>query len=511
MTEPAPQPPSLIPPELLRRYRERLKLHAAALRAARDDVAAGHEEGEATIRRIAHSLRGSGGTYGFPELSERAGRVEDAAHGEFLEPLEALLELIRLQTPAAQAQPKILVVDDAEEVHVAVGQALSADYEATPAHSAEEARRLLTQGEFALVILDLALPDGDGRDLLQAIKREPNPPPVVVLTASKQKLARVETLALGADDFLQKPFELDLLATHVSRVLARKGEADPRDSLTGLPTRTSFAALFRRASAAAEREGTPLSLAILDFDGFKGINDTLGHLAGDAVLRHFATAAVRVLRGSDLIARWGGDEFVALFPRTARAGGMRALQGLQEDLIARPLEFEGSYLTCLFSRGVVEVTPGQSLEEALGDADRDLYRDKRREKVPQPRRKILLVDDDPDFAAIVSHCFAERGFELHHAPDAAAASAWLAENTPSACLLDVHLPGKSGFELLEELRGGSLPEEVPVLMLTSANASDDVVRGFDLGADDYVFKPCDPLTLVARLRRRFDKTGRWRR
>lgn len=111
--------------------------------------------------------------------------------------------------------------------------------------------------------------------------------------------------------------------------------------------------------------------------------------------------------------------------------------------------------------------------------------------------RILLVDDDEALCELLAEYLADEGFEVHAVHDGTAALARGGEGGWDAVILDVMLPGMSGFDILKQLKA---QEDVPVLMLTARGEDTDTVLGLELGADDYVAKPCSPRVLVARLR-----------
>jgi len=159
------------------------------------------------------------------------------------------------------------------------------------------------------------------------------------------------------------------------------------DALTGLPNRTAAVETFARERLLADRHGTSLAVALIDFDGFKGINDTHGHAKGDEVLRRGTAAITGALRATDLVARWGGEELVAVFPRTDAAGAGNAIESALAVL--RELDFAGASdaaFRVTFSAGVVDAMPGEPLDEVIKRADALLYEAKR-----TGRNRVLSV------------------------------------------------------------------------------------------------------------------------
>lgn len=147
------------------------------------------------------------------------------------------------------------------------------------------------------------------------------------------------------------------------------------DSLTGLPNRRAALQWADAALAEAGAAGTPLSLAIIDIDHFKAINDRFGHAAGDRVLVAFGQRAQAALRRADLVARLGGEEFLLLLPGAALGDAWRIIEGFRLSFTAGPV-LEEPRLTCTFSAGVAAYE-GQALTQLISAADGALYRAKR--------------------------------------------------------------------------------------------------------------------------------------
>lgn len=502
--------------DLKKWYRAGLATRAEALKSARRELDAGNESVE-SVRRIAHTLRGSGATYGFPEISESAAALEDAGPGEFTGALEKLLETIVRICSASGGDDKagILVIDDDPSITDLLRAVLDASHrEIHVAATAKEAEALLEEKRVSLILLDLMLPDTDGRNFLVRLKERPATAnvPVIVLSAKMGSQPKTECFALGADAYYEKPFEIETICAAVSAWLYRTEgtlRESRRDHLTGLPNRAAFREAYARNLSLAGRRGEPVSAAILDLDRFKQINDTYGHAAGDEVLRRTAGVLTGALRKSDLLARWGGEEFVALFPNTGMEGAGLAVRKALEALSSQGFQAPGGRtFHVTFSAGVTEALPAWSVDEAIAEADRFLYLAKAQGRncvltaqdrpVPPPR-SILLAAADDTVASIIKARLAREAFGIRHVPDAAAALEAARTEVFSLCILDAALPGQDGMGLISALRAGKAAR-LPILLLTSLGREKDVARGFQLGADDYLVTPFSPLELVARVR-----------
>lgn len=165
-----------------------------------------------------------------------------------------------------------------------------------------------------------------------------------------------------------------LLLGALSEGLRAQADTDP---LTGLLNRNGFTKLANREHALAGRTGAPLALAVLDLDGFKRVNDEHGHAAGDRVLAEVAHAWVAALRPGDALARFGGDEFLLMFPATSAADAAQPLGRLRG---AHP---------AAWSAGVVEWQQGETLAACLARADGRLYEAKAARRAPAPGLSLV--------------------------------------------------------------------------------------------------------------------------
>ena len=150
------------------------------------------------------------------------------------------------------------------------------------------------------------------------------------------------------------------------------------DELTGLPNRRAFLRRMEDEVGRVKRYGVPVSVTIIDLDGFKAINDLRGHAGGDAVLRGYAEQILSVFRHHDMVARYGGEEFAVVLPNTGREGALRALQKVQNRVAEVVCTYNGERFPMpTFSAGLAEYRHGETLSEFVERADAALYRAKR--------------------------------------------------------------------------------------------------------------------------------------
>ncbi|HOY36891.1 MAG TPA: diguanylate cyclase [Piscinibacter sp.] len=170
----------------------------------------------------------------------------------------------------------------------------------------------------------------------------------------------------------------------LQEALARIQDLALRDELTGLANRRHMQGLIDLERERCVRTGGSFCLAVIDIDRFKRINDTHGHPAGDAVLRDFAREALSCLRGGDVLARWGGEEFLLMLPDTRLTLARLGVERLRTRAAALTVLHEGTPLVFTLSAGVVEHLAGESVVDSIARADRALYQAKQ-----QGRNKVV--------------------------------------------------------------------------------------------------------------------------
>ena len=289
----------------------------------------------------------------------------------------------------------IAIVDDDAAIRRLVRLFLTrSGYELKEFATGEEARRQLHTAPWDLAILDRRLPDMDGVVLCHELKSDPELRNryVIMLTGEADQEDKVEGLDLGADDYITKPFQpAELLA----RIRAAKRLVDLQkelmetnkrlellsitDGLTKLYNHRYLQDELARAFEESQRYQRPLSLAIIDIDFFKKVNDSYGHAVGDEVLKGVAKIFQESIRATDLAARYGGEEFAVMMPETELDDAITFAEKIRMLIEVAAMRTSVGPLHITVSVGVAAVprTKIHTAKELIVAADKALYRAKR--------------------------------------------------------------------------------------------------------------------------------------
>lgn len=288
-----------------------------------------------------------------------------------------------------EATMKIMLVEDsAVERREIAGHLQAWNLQFTIAKDGAEAWRIL-QGDDppSLVLLDWMLPELDGIELCRRIRTLGGNGTyiyTVMLTAKDRKSHLLTAMAAGADDYLGKPVDASELRARIlvgKRILELQQSlrfAATHDFLTKLFNREEILASLRREIARSEREQKPTTIILADLDHFKAVNDSLGHAAGDTVLKEVAERLRADLRAYDLVGRYGGEEFLLILPNCNLAVGRRRADEIRGFISKAPVITTFAKLPVTVSMGVTatDLTKAATAESLLQQADRALYRAK---------------------------------------------------------------------------------------------------------------------------------------
>lgn len=292
----------------------------------------------------------------------------------------------------------ILLVDDDRFIRRITEDALvRLGYKVETAANGKIALEMLVEGDYPLVISDWVMPEMDGVELCRAIRESHRKQYtyIILLTSQARQDDIIKGLEAGADEYLVKPVnpaELTVriktarrildLERSLQRSLGEIKRLSLTDALTGAFNRRYLDDRLLQELKRAYRYERPLSIAMLDLDHFKAVNDRYGHQAGDAVLRICASQVRESIRGEvDWLARYGGEEFIVVLPETDLNGALIVAERLRKMISGLVISEEGHEIRVTASIGVVSHTPSEqnlavNAEQLVHIADTCLYRAK---------------------------------------------------------------------------------------------------------------------------------------
>ncbi len=281
---------------------------------------------------------------------------------------------------------RILIIDDEPDSLMLAEMRLKASgYEVAAVRGYDEAYNSIREKNPDLILLDVMMPGVDGFEVKNRLNEDTSTAgiPVIFLTAKSGLQDKIKGLRLGVDDYIAKPYDAEELLARIASVLNRRKfyeEISMTDGLTGLYNINFFKKQLRTLFTIAKRYKQVFSLALVDIDGLKNINDTYGHMAGDCALKSFSAAALKVLRESDIITRYGGDEFAVILPGVNQDQAKRAMERLKNEITGKTFSCDGSGVKISFSIsvGIAEYAPSFENEDAMFKlSDARMYGEKR--------------------------------------------------------------------------------------------------------------------------------------
>lgn len=315
-------------------------------------------------------------------FSARLMAVRAGCYAYLEQPIDATTLVDRLDALSADqlTEPyRVMIIDDELE--------LARHYALVLAQQGIETRVLTAPGNLLeqleafhpdVVLMDLYMPACTGMELAQMIRQDTRyvSTPIVFLSAETDRAKQYSALMTGGDDFITKPIQdrhlLAMVTTRAQRARTLEN-AMSRDSLTGLLKHTKIKEQLQVEVARSQRHRTRLGFAMLDIDLFKHINDTYGHPVGDRVIKSLAQLLRQRLRNTDLIGRYGGEEFAVVLPDTDHDGVLTVLEDVRRAFSEIEFEARGQVFTATLSAGVVIYAGCEDINLLIEQADRALY------------------------------------------------------------------------------------------------------------------------------------------
>jgi diguanylate cyclase (GGDEF)-like protein len=296
-------------------------------------------------------------------------------------------------SPADFLNASILIVDD-QEANVQLLEEMlgEAGYRCvTSTMDPHAVYALHRDNHYDLILLDLQMPGMDGFQVMEGLKEIETDGYLPILVITAQPGHKLRALTAGAKDFISKPFDMMEAKTRIHnmlevRLLYKQLEDYSRemeslalhDALTGLPNRRLLMERLSLAIAHARRNKRTMAVMYLDLDGFKLLNDTLGHDAGDTLLNLVAARLVAAVRQEDTVARLGGDEFVIALWELSHAEDVAKLVSKVMQAVSQPYRIQDRDVSMTASIGVsIYPMHGEEVETLMKSADLALYEAKR--------------------------------------------------------------------------------------------------------------------------------------
>ena len=441
---------------------------------------------------------------------------------------------------------RILVAEDSATARLLLTRDLETlGHTCVVAEDGATALQLFREQGADVVISDWMMPKMNGDELCRLLRAEESCAYFIMLTSLEQRSLVLEGMRAGADDFLTKPFSNDdlearlIAAARVTELHRRLAEQRARlqtmntglledarsDPLTGCGNRLRLDEDGESLMGRWDRYRESFSLGVFDVDHFKAYNDSLGHSAGDEVLRAVAGVLKEEARRGDAVYRYGGEEFVVIFGGPDTSAAVTTAQRICDAVRALGLPHPSSDQAAnvvTVSAGVAHVTNADHgrFRNLLSRADAALYDSKSdgRDRVtaasddaapvdlaltatqladeaharrgePGAGYRLLLVEDDKLQAQMIRGML-QLSLPGHHAlahvSTLGAARSYLADTRVSCVLLDLTLPDASALDGLVDIR--DVAPDVPVVVVTADNDAERAIKAVQAGAQDYLIK-----------------------
>jgi diguanylate cyclase (GGDEF)-like protein len=459
----------------------------------------------------------------------------------------------------------IVVVDDNATNRKILVRALEKDgYDVREAADGFIAVDLVKEQQPSLLLLDIMMPGRDGFEVCEILKADPVTAaiPIIFVTAKSESEDIERAFALGGCDYITKPFRLSEVRArvsvhlnlqnaqselvdrnqrleHMSQVVAETNLKLARqartDSLTSLFNRRAWEECVTTEDERHVRHESPYSILMLDVDQFKAFNDTLGHQAGDKCLEAVAACLTESCRTTDVVGRYGGEEFVILATETdleaALLLGERIRVAVESLEIDHPASTVAKHVTVSIgaavsgddgwesvlriadqamyvakqtgrnrvcsNKDIPEAVANENALQAPGAVAIDLACDR---KSPGPSEQVLLVLTDQDTRHDIRVTLEAEGYTVTDAGSEGAASDAIALSRPDAVVLDASLPNDGAIKLTRIVREQSGEENIPVIVICPESSPDELRDYGIAGADECIAYAMCPNEVERRIR-----------
>jgi two-component system, cell cycle response regulator len=412
------------------------------------------------------------------------------------------------------ARFRLLLIDDDDVFRLYLVQRLQMlGYQVDEAADVYTAQMKLRERKYDLITLDLLMYPKSGYELFEFLKKDPTLKwiPLIVLSGREDIQDKVRCLHLGADDYVVKPFQFEELEARIYRLLLRAKLLEQMafcDSLTGVYNRRYFDHQLRIEMQRIQRYPSSITMAFIDIDEFKQVNDTYGHQIGDRVLQGLGHLLQQNIRQIDLLARYGGEEFVIVFPNTTADEAYRIVCKLSQKVNEKPIfENNSEKLFITFSAGIAGWHPNLPIEDWIELADSAMYQakslgrnrvilagsilqvHKEQSLTASSRKKVLIADNDPMIESILKMKLESLSVDVIVAKNEAEVLRMLVSNPIDLLIVDSAILDLNNGLFVNQWESISQSKRIKLFILSSQKKEATISQSFMLEASDYMTKP----------------------
>ncbi|MBT3274483.1 MAG: diguanylate cyclase [Spirochaetales bacterium] len=332
------------------------------------------------------------------DFNTRLSALRAGSDAYFLVPLDVakLIDMVDSLNSEKESEPYhvLIVDDDPEQVAYYALILQQAGMITSVASDPKTVLDVLVESKPELILMDMYMPGCSGTELLSLIRQQEAfvGIPVVFLSVENGEGKKLAAVREGGDDFITKPAEPEFLIVSISTRINRTRNIRyfmERDSLTGLLNHSNLKEQLIREVLRSERAGSSVCFAMIDLDNFKVVNDTYGHLTGDKVLKNLSRILQERLRRTDIIGRYGGEEFGAILLNTHAEDAQRILDEVRDNFSQIRHQAEDTEFSVTFSCGIACFPGISGANEMTNAADKALYQAKE-----AGRNRVLLASSD---------------------------------------------------------------------------------------------------------------------
>ena len=316
------------------------------------------------------------------DFNLRLKTVKSGGDAFFVMPLDTgiLVDKIDKLTSRTNHPPYhvLLIDDDPEQIAYYAFVLQQAGMITSVASDPKRVIEVLVESKPELILMDMYMPTCDGLELAAIIRQHESflTIPIIFLSAEKSEDKQLEAMRSGADDFLTKPIRPETLIIRINAKAVRSRNLRflmERDSLTGLLNHANLKERIAIEMMRVKRSGGSLSYAMIDADHFKNVNDTYGHLAGDLVLKSLSRMLQDRLRRTDIIGRYGGEEFGVILINTDSENAFRVMEEVRKNFALVRHKSDNREFFVTFSCGIASFSECENPSELNDAADKAMY------------------------------------------------------------------------------------------------------------------------------------------